>query len=152
MIGLLQRVSAARVVVDGQCIGAIHAGLAVLVGVERGDTRAQADRLLERLLNYRVFADARGHMNNSLRGVGGGLLLVPQFTLPADTGKGNRPSFSRAAAPELGRELFEYLAERAADAHAEVACGRFGAEMQVTIVNEGPVTFWLQVAPANPGR
>lgn len=147
MIGLLQRVSAASVDVDGQRVAEIGAGLAVLVGVERNDTRAQADRLLERLLNYRVFGDARGHMNLSLRDVGGALLLVPQFTLPADTRKGNRPGFSTAADPETGRELFDYLAGEAARRHAAVACGRFGAEMRVSLVNEGPVTFWLQVAP-----
>ena len=147
MIGLLQRVSAASVDVDGQRIAEIGTGLLVLIGVERGDARPQADRLLERLLNYRVFGDARGHMNESLRDIGGDLLLVPQFTLPADTRRGNRPGFSTAASPELGRELFEYVTGRADRLHATVACGRFGAEMRVALVNEGPVTFWLQVAP-----
>ena len=117
----------------------------VLIGVERDDARAQTDRLLERLLNYRVFSDARGHMNESLRDVDGGLLLVPQFTLPADTRKGNRPGFSTGAAPELGRELFEYLVAQAHQQHAPVASGRFGAAMRVSLVNEGPVTLWLQV-------
>lgn len=148
MIGLLQRVSAASVDVDGQRIGQIDDGLLVLIGVERGDATAQADRLLERLLNYRVFSDPQGHMNLSVRDTEGGLLLVPQFTLAAETRKGNRPGFSTAASPELGRELFDHLAERAQTAHTPVARGRFGAEMRVSLVNEGPVTFWLQVAPA----
>jgi D-tyrosyl-tRNA(Tyr) deacylase len=147
VIGLLQRVSGASVDVDGQRIAEIGTGLLVLIGVERGDARPQADRLLERLLNYRVFGDARGHMNESLRDVDGSLLLVPQFTLPADTRKGNRPGFSTAAAPELGRELFDYLAAQARALHPAVECGRFGAEMRVSLVNEGPVTFWLQVEP-----
>lgn len=145
MIGLLQRVSEARVDIDGETVARIAAGLLVLVGVERGDGERQAARLLERLLSYRVFADAEGRMNLSLRDIGGGLLLVPQFTLPADTRKGNRPGFSPAAEPALGRALFEDLAARARAAHAPVGCGRFGAEMQVALVNEGPVTFWLQV-------
>ena len=148
MIGLLQRVSAASVEVDAQRIAEIGTGLLVLIGVERADARPQADRLLERLLNYRVFTDARGHMNRGLRDIDGGLLLVPQFTLPADTRKGNRPGFSTAAPPALGHELFEYLTAQAKALHATVACGRFGAEMRVSLVNEGPVTFWLQVAPA----
>jgi D-tyrosyl-tRNA(Tyr) deacylase len=148
VIGLLQRVSTASVDVDGQRIAEIGTGLLVLIGVERGDSRPQADRLLERLLNYRVFSDARGHMNESLRDLGGGLLLVPQFTLPADTRKGNRPGFSVAASPELGSELFEYLTAQARALHATVECGRFGADMRVSLVNEGPVTFWLQVVPA----
>jgi len=148
VIGLLQRVSGASVDVDGQRIAEIGTGLLVLIGVERGDGRPQADRLLERLLNYRVFTDSRGHMNESLRDIGGGLLLVPQFTLPADTRKGNRPGFSKAASPALGNELFEYFTAQADAQHARVACGRFGADMRVSLVNEGPVTFWLQVAPA----
>ena len=145
MIGLLQRVSSASVVVAGARIAAIESGLLVLIGVEREDDRERADRLLERLLNYRVFADSEGRMNLSLRDAGGGLLLVPQFTLPADTRKGNRPGFSTAAAPDLGEALFGYLVGRARALHEPVACGRFGAEMQVSLVNEGPVTFWLQV-------
>jgi D-tyrosyl-tRNA(Tyr) deacylase len=148
MIGLLQRVTMARVEVDGECVGAIGPGLLVLVGVERGDGQAQADRLLERLLDYRVFADEAGRMNRSLRDVGGGLLLVPQFTLPADTRKGNRPSFTPAAAPDEGRRWFDYLLQRAREAHPQVASGRFGADMQVTLTNDGPVTFWLRVPPA----
>lgn len=144
MIGLLQRVSTAEVRVEGVVVGAIDQGLLVFVGVERGDTEAQADRLLERLLGYRVFADAGGRMNLSVRDVGGGLLLVPQFTLAADTKKGTRASFTPAAEPVLGQRLFGYLTERARHAHAGVAAGRFGVDMQVALVNDGPVTFWLQ--------
>ncbi|HKJ94542.1 MAG TPA: D-aminoacyl-tRNA deacylase [Gammaproteobacteria bacterium] len=147
MIGLLQRVGEAAVHVDGAEVGAIGRGLLVLVGVQRGDTEASAARLLERVLGYRVFEDGAGRMNRSLHDVGGGLLLVPQFTLAADTRKGTRPSFTPAAAPDEGRALFEVLCERAAAAHAPVATGRFGAEMAVSLVNEGPVTFWLEVPP-----
>lgn len=147
MIGMLQRVAKARVEVDGVVLGSIDRGLLVLVGVERGDGQAEADRLLERLLAYRVFADADGKMNRSLQDVGGGLLLVPQFTLAADTTRGNRPGFSTAAAPEDGRRLFEYMVHQARQLHASVAEGRFGADMQVALVNDGPVTFWLQVHP-----
>ena len=147
MIGLLQRVSAAAVVVDGAIVGEIGRGLLVLIGVESSDTTAEADRLLERLLNYRVFSDDAGKMNLSLRDIGGGLLLVPQFTLAADTQKGLRPSFSSAAVPEVGRQLFEHVLARARAGHAPVAQGRFGADMKVTLTNDGPVTFWLQVRP-----
>lgn len=145
MIGLLQRVCEARVAVAGQTIGEIGPGLLVLVGVEKGDTKAQAERLLDRLLGYRVFADADDKMNLSLRDTGGGLLLVPQFTLAADTQKGARPSFSSAAAPEDGKVLFEYFLNKAKGLHADVASGEFGADMQVSLTNDGPVTFWLQV-------
>jgi D-aminoacyl-tRNA deacylase len=148
MIALLQRVSAANVRVGGATIASIDAGLLVLVGIVRGDDRPQAQRLLQRLLDYRVFADAAGRMNLSLREAGGGLLLVPQFTLAADTGRGNRASFSRAAGPEQAAPLFEYLLAQAAGAHAPVAAGRFGADMQVSLVNEGPVTFWLETSPS----
>lgn len=148
MIGLLQRVSAARVDVAGAPVGGIERGLLVLVGVERGDRELQAERLLERLLAYRVFSDAAGKMNLSLRDVGGGLLLVPQFTLAADTRKGNRPSFTPAAAPPLGEQLFDYIVNRARLSYAPVASGRFGATMQVHSVNDGPVTFWLRVTAA----
>jgi D-tyrosyl-tRNA(Tyr) deacylase len=147
MIGLLQRVAEASVSVDGELIGSIGSGLMVLVGVERGDSEAQADRLLERLLGYRVFADAEDKMNLSLRDIEGGLLLVPQFTLPADTRKGMRPSFTPAAAPEEGKRLFNYLLERACRAHPTVSSGRFAADMQVALINDGPVTFWLHVPP-----
>lgn len=147
MIGLLQRVSSARVEVDGHTVGAVGRGLLVLIGVERGDTETQADRLLERLLAYRVFSDPAGKMNLSLGDVGGGLLLVPQFTLAADTDKGNRPSFTPAAAPADGERLFNALLTQARRRHTEVAAGRFGADMQVGLVNDGPVTFWLRVKP-----
>ncbi len=147
MIGLLQRVSAAQVVVDGETVGAIGRGLLVLVGIERGDGEAQADRLLERLLGYRVFADAQGKMNLSLSAIDGGLLLVPQFTLAADTNSGMRPSFTPAAPPELGERLFGYLLAQARVKYPRVASGKFGADMQVSLTNDGPVTFWLQVKP-----
>jgi D-tyrosyl-tRNA(Tyr) deacylase len=148
VIGLLQRVSAARVDIGGETVGAIGRGLLVLVCAERGDDEASAGRLLERLLNYRVFSDALGKMNLSLRDVGGGFLLVPQFTLAADTNSGNRPSFTPAAPPEEGRRLFEFLVSRATESHVGTASGRFGADMQVSLTNDGPVTFWLRVPPA----
>jgi D-tyrosyl-tRNA(Tyr) deacylase len=144
MIGLLQRVTEAEVETDGRVIGRIEAGLLVLVGVQRDDDLANADRLLQRLLGYRVFADADGRMNLSLAQVGGGLLLVPQFTLAADTRKGRRPGFSTAAAPETGARLFAYLVERARQSPVACASGEFGADMQVRLVNDGPVTFWLE--------
>lgn len=147
MIGLLQRVSEARVVVDGDTVGEIARGLLVLIGVEAGDGQKQADRLLERLLGYRVFADDAGKMNLSVREIGGGLLLVPQFTLAADTQNGARPSFSTAAPPAEGQRLFDYVLAQARAKHAPVASGRFGADMKVALINDGPVTFWLQVAP-----
>ncbi len=145
MIGLLQRVTQASVTVDGQVIGQIGSGLLVLVGVEPTDTPDKANRLLRRLLNYRVFADAEDKMNLSLQDVHGGLLLVPQFTLAADTHKGNRPGFSTAATPALGRELFIYLCQQACSQYSQVASGHFGADMQVALVNNGPATFWLKV-------
>jgi D-tyrosyl-tRNA(Tyr) deacylase len=148
MIGLLQRVTHASVVVEGATVGAIERGLLVLVGVERGDTEAQADRLLERLLTYRVFGDANQKMNLSVQDIAGGLLLVPQFTLAADTEKGTRPGFSTAAPPEEGLKLFAYFVDRAKTRHAPVATGVFGADMKVSLLNDGPVTFWLQTAPA----
>lgn len=144
MIGLLQRVAQAHVDVDGARIGAIGRGLLALVGVQAHDEAAHAQRLLERLLGYRVFPDAEGRMNLSLRDVGGGLLLVPQFTLAADTSKGTRPGFSTAAPPQRARELFDLLVVQAREAHPQVATGRFGADMQVGLVNDGPVTFWLE--------
>ena len=145
MIGLLQRVSSARVEVDGESVGAIARGLMVLVCAERGDAEPHADKLLERLLNYRVFSDADGRMNLSLREVQGGLLLVPQFTLAADTTRGMRPSFTTAAPPELGRRLFDELVGAVRARCGTVRTGRFGADMQVALVNDGPVTFWLRV-------
>ena len=144
MIGLLQRVGQASVTVEGRMVGRIGPGLLVLVGVEKGDGEAQAERLLERLLGYRVFADAEGRMNRSLADMGGGLLLVSQFTLAADTNKGTRASFSSAAPPEEGRRLFDYLVQRARARHPLVATGEYGAHMEVALVNDGPVTFWLQ--------
>jgi D-tyrosyl-tRNA(Tyr) deacylase len=144
MIGLLQRVSEASVTVDRAVIGAIGRGLLVLVGVQKGDDAARAERLLERLLTYRVFPDPAGKMDLSLKDVDGGLLLVPQFTLAADTKKGTRASFTSAAPPADGERLFDHLVARARAAHARVATGRFGADMQVSLINDGPVTFWLE--------
>lgn len=145
MKALLQRVSGARVEVAGEVVGAIDRGLLVLVGVEPQDSEASADKLLQRLLNYRVFADQDGKMNRSLQDVAGGLLLVSQFTLAADTRSGLRPSFSSAAPPAQATALFDYLLARAGAQHAPVASGRFGADMQVHLVNDGPVTFLLEV-------
>lgn len=144
MKALLQRVSAARVEVEGEVVGAIDQGLLVLVGVEPQDTETSAEKLLHKLVNYRVFADAEGKMNLSLGAVGGGLLLVSQFTLAADTKSGLRPSFSTAASPARGEELFDYLVHQARLKHLQVATGRFGANMQVHLVNDGPVTFLLE--------
>jgi len=144
MIGLLQRVTQASVSVDDKIIGEIEKGLLVLVAVQPDDTERQADRLLQRLLGYRVFPDADDRMNLSLSDVQGGLLLVPQFTLAADTKKGMRPSFTSAASPELGKHLFGYLAQCATGLHPIVATGRFGADMQVSLLNDGPVTIWLE--------
>ena len=144
MIALIQRVSRAAVGTGGRRLGDIGRGTLALIGVSRDDDRAAADRLLERLLAYRIFPDGEGRMSHSLREIGGGLLLVPQFTLAADTRKGTRAGFSTAAAPEVARELFGYLLERAMGAHAPVAGGEFGADMQVELVNDGPVTFWLE--------
>ena len=145
MKGLLQRVRGARVEVAGEIVGAIDQGLLVLVAVEPGDSPEHADKLLHKLLNYRVFSDEQGKMNLSLKDVGGGLLLVSQFTLAADTRKGMRPSFSTAAPPALGAELFDYLLQQAQARHGDVASGQFGADMQVHLVNDGPVTFMLQI-------
>jgi D-aminoacyl-tRNA deacylase len=144
VIGLIQRVSRASVSIGGHQVGAIDRGTLALIGVRRGDDRAAAERLLERLLSYRIFPDTDGRMNLSLQSIGGGLLLVPQFTLAADTHKGTRAGFSTAAAPEAARELFAHLLERARSSHSPVAAGEFGADMQVALVNEGPVTFWLE--------
>lgn len=144
MIALIQRVREARVDVAGEAVGAIGPGVLALVAVVPDDTEARAARLLERILGYRIFGDEAGRMNRSLRDVGGGLLLVSQFTLAADTASGTRPGFSTAAPPELGRRLFEHLVGLARAAHPIVATGRFGADMQVVLVNDGPVTFWLE--------
>lgn len=145
MIGLIQRVSTARVDIDGATVGSIDSGLLVLTGFRRGDRAGRIPRFVERLLNYRVFADEVGRMNKSLRDVGGGLLVVPQFTLAADTNSGNRPSFTPAAAPEAGRELFEALIKQVEKDWPDSAFGQFGADMQVSLINDGPVTFWLEV-------
>ncbi|MET0070734.1 MAG: D-aminoacyl-tRNA deacylase [Candidatus Thiodiazotropha sp.] len=144
MIALLQRVSEASVHIDGAQVAGIGRGLAVLVGVERDDDERRADRLLERVLGYRVFSDANGRMNLNLGEIEGGLLLVPQFTLAADTRKGMRPGFSTAAEPKLGKQLFSYLKERAEAQYHPVACGVFGADMKLALVNDGPVTFRLE--------
>ena len=149
MIGLLQRVTHAEVCIDGESVAAIGDGLLVLVGIERGDDAATAQRLLERLLGYRVFADAAGRMNRSLADTGGGLLLVPQFTLLADTRKGSRPGFSGGADPAEARSCFADLEMAARARHSPVAAGVFGADMQVSLCNDGPVTFWLAVPPGS---
>lgn len=147
MIGLLQRVCDASVAVDGETIATIERGLVVLVGVEQGDGPGQAERLAQRLLQYRVFADAQGRMNLNVQQVGGGVLAVPQFTLAADTRQGNRPGFSRAADPETGKQLFDHFVAAMRHAGQVVATGRFGADMQLRLCNDGPVTFSLQVQP-----
>jgi D-tyrosyl-tRNA(Tyr) deacylase len=144
MIGLLQRVLVANVSIAGQSVASIGAGLLVLVGVVPSDDEQTAQRLIDRLLQYRIFADEAGKMNLSLAQVGGGLLLVPQFTLAADTSKGLRPGFSSAAPPEQGRRLFEYLVNAARRQQPGVQTGVFGAHMQVSLTNDGPVTLWLE--------
>lgn len=144
MIALLQRVTEASVRINAQCTAEIANGLLVFIGVERDDTAARVNRLLERVLGYRVFADAQGRMNLSVSDINGGLLLVPQFTLVADTSTGTRPGFSTAAEPATGRHWFEFMVEAAQRRHHQVASGRFGADMQIALVNDGPVTFWLQ--------
>jgi D-tyrosyl-tRNA(Tyr) deacylase len=144
MIGLLQRVSTASVSVGGKIIGEIGPGLLVLVGVHRDDAEKDINRLAERILGYRVFPDAEGRMNRSVSDESGGLLLVPQFTLAADTKKGTRASFTRAASPEVGRDYFERLVRACRDSLETVETGEFGADMQVSLVNDGPVTFWLE--------
>lgn len=144
MIGLIQRVTSAEVRIEGALVGAISRGLLALIAVRREDSEACAERLLERLLSYRVFPDAQGRMNLSTREVGGGLLLVPQFTLAADTHKGTRAGFSSAMAPQEAQRLFGHLVERARASYAPVSAGVFGADMQVSLINDGPVTFWLE--------
>ncbi len=147
MISVLQRVKEARVEVDGEICGRIDQGLLVLVCAERGDSEAEADKLLAKLLKLRIFSDADGKMNRSVQDVAGGLLLVSQFTLAADTASGNRPSFKQAAAPDEGRRLYDYLVEKAQAAHPLVQTGRFAADMQVHLLNDGPVTVPLRIAP-----
>ena len=150
MIALLQRVRHASVTVDGAIIGAIDAGLLVFLCAEKGDTEREADALLSKLLSYRVFSDDAGKMNRSVVDVAGGVLLVPQFTLAADTRSGTRPSFTPAAAPADARRLFDHVVEQARGRHPVVATGQFGADMQVALTNDGPVTFWLQLDPPKP--
>jgi len=147
VIGLVQRVKQARVEVAGQTIGAIGPGLLLLVCAEPGDGEAQAEKLIAKLLKLRIFSDAAGKMNRSVQDTSGGLLLVSQFTLAADTTGGNRPGFSQAAAPDEGRRLFDYFVAQARAAHPEVQTGRFATEMQVHLVNDGPVTIPLRMAP-----
>jgi len=149
MIALLQRVLEAKVVVDGATVGAVGSGLMVLLCAERNDTVKEADALLAKLLSYRVFADEAGKMNRSIADTNGGLLLVPQFTLAADTQSGTRPSFTPAAAPAEGKRLFDHFVAQARARHAVVETGEFGAHMQVSLTNDGPVTFWLQIKPQN---
>lgn len=148
MIALLQRVAGAEVKVCGESVGRIGRGLLVFYCAERGDADAGCERLLQRMLKLRCFPDDEGRMNRSVQDVAGALLVVSQFTLAADTAGGNRPGFSRAAAPDEGRRLYERFVEAARARHPDVACGRFGADMQVTLVNDGPVTFWMRVPPA----
>ena len=148
MISIIQRVTTAKVTVNNQDIGKIDTGIMALVAVEKEDTQKEAERLLERILNYRIFADSDERMNLSLRDINGGLLLVPQFTLAADTQKGNRPSFTSAASPEKGRQLFEYLQHHSATIYPNIQFGQFGADMLVSLINDGPVTFTLRTSTA----
>ncbi len=150
MIALIQRVTSAKVEIGGEIVGAIERGILALIGVERGDSEREAERLMQRVLGYRLFPDRDGRMNLCIAEVGGGLLLVPQFTLAANTDKGTRASFTPAAEPEVGHRLYEHALEFARARHPRVETGRFGAEMQVHLVNDGPVTFRLQVAPPAP--
>jgi D-tyrosyl-tRNA(Tyr) deacylase len=146
MIGLIQRVQASQVEVDQQVVGKINRGILLLLGVQKGDTQAHADKLLHKVINYRIFQDDADKMNLSLLDIDGELLVVSQFTLPADTRKGLRPSFTPAADPQTGRELYDYFTEKAAASLAtSVQTGEFGADMQVSLINDGPVTFWLEV-------
>jgi D-tyrosyl-tRNA(Tyr) deacylase len=146
MIGLLQRVTEARVVIDGETVGAIGQGLLLLLCAEAGDDEATASKMLDKVLRLRIFADQEGRMNRSLQDVGGGLLIVSQFTLAADTRSGNRPGFSAAARPELGRALYDFFVERARALQPVVESGRFGADMKVHLVNDGPVTIPMRLS------
>lgn len=152
MIGLIQRVTAASVEVEGEIVGRIGRGILALIAVERGDGEAEALRLADKLLSYRIFPDETGRMNRSVRDIDGEVLLVSQFTLAADTRSGNRPSFTPAAAPEEGRRWFDYLVETVRATHPKTATGRFGADMRVSLVNDGPVTFMLRVEPVSARR
>jgi D-aminoacyl-tRNA deacylase len=144
MIGLLQRVTQASVTVNSDIVASINTGLLVLIGIEKNDSEKNAERLFQKIISYRVFADNEDKMNLSLQDIGGGLLLVPQFTLPADTKKGLRPSFTDAASPELGKKLFDFLIHHAQENYTKIETGIFGADMKVALINDGPVTFWLQ--------
>ena len=144
MLALIQRVTSANVVVDGKEIGAISQGILALIGIEKGDTEADARRLCERVLGYRIFSDEQDKMNLNIKDIDGGLLLVPQFTLAADTKKGMRPSFSSAETPELSKKLFEYFCTYCKEQYSQVSLGEFGADMKVSLCNDGPVTFRLQ--------
>ena len=144
MIALIQRVSCAKVEVDSIEVGRIDEGILLLLGVEEADTEKNADELLRKVINYRIFADDNDKMNRSLLDIGGSLLVVPQFTLPANTQKGTRPSFASAAPPDLGEYYFEYFLEKAKEKVSNIQSGRFGADMQVSLINDGPVTFWLK--------
>lgn len=145
MLGLLQRVKRASVDVDGECVGKIDQGILLLLGIEKNDTEATADKLIDKILAYRMFADEQQKMNCNLQQINGGILVVSQFTLAADTNKGLRPSFSSAAPPALAEELYNYFVERLKLKHAQVATGVFAADMQVGLVNDGPVTFMLKM-------
>ncbi len=147
MIALLQRVTQASVSVDQEIIGEIQQGLLVLLGIERGDSETQASRLLQRVLNYRIFSDAQDKMNLNVTDINAGVLIVPQFTLAANTNNGNRPSFTSAAAPQDGKRLYNYFVAESKLKYSTIATGQFGADMQVALINDGPVTFWLQVTP-----
>lgn len=144
MKGLIQRVSSASVVVDGNCVGEIDHGILLLLGVEKEDDRSKADKLLDKVINYRIFSDESDKMNLSLKDIGGELLVVSQFTLVAETSKGKRPGFSKGASPALGEELYNYFVEAANKTGLKVATGKFGADMKVSLTNDGPVTFWLE--------
>lgn len=144
MKALIQRVKTASVEVDSECVGKIEQGILLLLGVEKEDTPADADKLLKKILGYRIFADEEGKMNLNVQQINGGLLVVSQFTIVADTRKGLRPSFSSGASPALGEELYDYFVKQASELHNDVATGCFAADMQVSLVNDGPVTFWLE--------
>ena len=144
MKGLIQRVSSANVVVGGNTVGEINQGVLLLLGVEKEDDRSMADKLLDKVINYRIFSDESGKMNLSLKDIEGELLVVSQFTLVAETSKGKRPGFSKGASPALGEELYNYFVDSATNTGLKIATGQFGADMKVTLTNDGPVTFWLE--------
>ena len=145
MIALLQRVSSASVEISGNTVGKIKNGMLVFLAVQKHDTQTTTNQMLQRILNYRMFADEKGKMNKNIKEIKGGILLVPQFTLAADTKKGLRPNFSSAATPDHGKQLFDYFLDKLKAEYATVSSGKFGANMQVQLVNNGPVTFWLEI-------